>query len=536
MTGPMTGPVTGLMTRAGDRAASRGRALRLGLRAGERPDRLPRALIAMHPYGQGMLGGVAAACARYPHAVALRTPQQTLTFGDLWQRSGRLAQALKGAGVAPTDRIGLLARNDAFFVVGMLAAARLGADVVLMNTALAPPQMAEVAQAEHLSVLLHDRSLSEAAQACAGTALWSESRCESAAADQQRQVGPPTRTGEMIVLTSGTTGRPRGARRPTGGRRASSSASEFAAALPWRVRSTVAIPAPFFHAWGLAGLMISLALSCTVMTRPSFDAESTLRDLDEHDVDLLIAVPVMLQRMVELPGSAWVAHDLSRLRGVVSSGSALPAATARDLLRRVGPVVYNVYGSTEVAASTIARPADLLRDPTTAGRPAPGVRVEVLDESGRPVTGGATGQVHVGSTMAFRGYTVADDDSKAPVRGLVPTGDLGHWDRHGCLTIDGRSDDMVVSGGENVYPIEVEELLASHPDVLEVAVAGRPDREFGEALVAWVVPRPGTTPTTDELRDFVRERLASFKVPRRVELLPELPRTATGKVLRRELT
>ena len=304
--------------------------------------------------------------------------------------------------------------------------------------------------------------------------------------------------------------------------------------MPWRVRSTVALPAPFFHAWGLANLIIALSLSCTVVARPVFDAAGVLTDMEDHQADLLVAVPVMLQRLVGLPPATWVEHGSSlRLRGVLSSGSALPSPVVRGIQDRLGAVMYNVYGSTEVAVSTIAGPRDLLREPLTAGRPAPGVRVEVLGAQGQRLTRGERGQVFVGSGMTFGGYT--SGETRDTVRGMVATGDLGHWDSYGCLHIDGRADDMIVSGGENVYPVEIEELLASHPDVVEAVVAGRPDPDFGQSLVAWVVVSDGGSLTSDQLREHVRGLLASYKVPQRVELLDALPRNAAGKVLRREL-
>ena len=513
--------------------AARVATLRMGVRPFERPDRLIRAMAAMAPYGMGLVGAIAGASARYPGAPAVVTPTETLTYRDLWHRSGQLGTALQDHGITTGERIGLLARNDSFFVIAMLAGARVGADVVLMNTAMAGPQLADVVEAESVRLLLHEDALEKQASSCA-VETWSATQALELASQVAHPALQPQHPGELIVLTSGTTGRPRGARRPTSGKRASSGAQTFAAALPWSVRKTAAIPAPFFHAWGLAGLIIALSLSCTVVTRPVFDAEELLSDLDEHNPHLLVAVPIMLQRLVELPAASWIRHNPTRISGVLSSGSGVPAPVVRAIQDRLGPVLYNVYGSTEVAASTIARPADLLRDPSTAGRPAPGVRVLILDESGNKVSRGDVGQIHVGSSMTFGGYT--SGENRASVEGLVATGDLGHWDEYGCLCIDGRADDMIVSGGENVYPVEVEELLMSHPEVVEAVVAGRPDPDFGQALVAWVALRTGSAVDAEALRGHVRASLASFKVPRRIEIVESLPRNATGKILRRELT
>jgi fatty-acyl-CoA synthase len=259
-----------------------------------------------------------------------------------------------------------------------------------------------------------------------------------------------------------------------------------------------------------------------------------LRDVEDFRARGLIAVPVMMQRICSLHPGILATWDTGSLRVIACSGSALPGRLATELLDRFGPVLYNVYGSTEVATATIATPGDLRRCATTAGRAAPGVRVQILDRDGGPAAAGHTGRVFVGSASRFDGYT--NGEGKEARGGLLSTGDLGHLDRAGHLHIDGREDDMIVSGGENVYPVEVEELLGQHPDVEEVVVVGVSDDKFGQALKAVVVLRMGCQGDGESLRDYVRSRLATYKVPRSVEFVDELPRNATGKVLRRRLT
>ena len=246
-----------------------------------------------------------------------------------------------------------------------------------------------------------------------------------------------------------------------------------------------------------------------------------------------MAVPTMLQRLCTLEPGVVAAHDCRSLRVIASSGSALPRQVVVDVLERFGPVLYNVYGSTEVATATIATPADLLASPTTAGRPAPGVRVRVVDPDGQPVPAGVAGRVAVANDARFSGYT--GGGGKESVDGLLLTGDVGRFDTRGRLQIEGREDDMIVSGGENLYPREVEELLCRHDDVFEVCVLGVPDDKFGQALKAFVVLHPGREQDGEALRAYVRERLARYKVPREVVFLDELPRNATGKVMRRSL-
>ena len=218
---------------------------------------------------------------------------------------------------------------------------------------------------------------------------------------------------------------------------------------------------------------------------------------------------------------------------IAASGSAIGPKLVVDVLDHFGPVLYNLYGSTEVAIATIADPADLRVAPGTAGRVAFGVDVEIVDEHGKLVADGEVGRVFVGGAMKFDGYTNGDD--KERLRGLLSSGDMGYF-RDGLLFVEGRDDDMIVSGGENVFPHEVEDLLQLHPAIADVAVVGVPDDEFGQGLAAFVVLESGTKLTKPQVRDHVRANLARHKVPREVTFVDELPRNTTGKLLRRALT
>ena len=260
---------------------------------------------------------------------------------------------------------------------------------------------------------------------------------------------------------------------------------------------------------------------------------TVLDDVAAHRASAVFVVPVMLQRILELP-AAERSHDTSSLRIVAASGSALGVPLVRRALAELGPVLYNLYGSTEVSWVSIATPDELARTPSTAGRPPLGTRLAVLDDDGEPVPPGAVGRVFVGNGMLFDGYTRAGE-SKEVLDGLMSTGDLGHLDADGLLHLDGRSDDMVVSGGENVYPGEVEDVIAAMDGVREVKVVGVPDVQFGARLAAYVVGEGSGAPDPDAVRAHVKQRLARFSVPRDVIILDELPRNATGKVVAREL-
>jgi acyl-CoA synthetase (AMP-forming)/AMP-acid ligase II len=329
-----------------------------------------------------------------------------------------------------------------------------------------------------------------------------------------------------VVLTSGTTGTPKGARRPTPG--GFGPLASIVGRIPLRAGERMMIAGPLFHTWGLAGLQIALALRATVVLRRRFDAAEVSAAMIRERCSALIAVPVMLQALMDLPPGG---HP--ELSVVAVSGSALPGGLADRFMDRYGDVLYNLYGSTEASWASIATPADLRAAPGTAGRPPHGTRVTVAGPDGRRLPPGETGRLFVGNEMLFEGYT---SGAGREVRdGLLATGDLGHVDAAGRVFVDGREDDMIVSGGENVFPAEVENLLADLPGIREVAVIGVPDETYGQRLAAYVVLRPGASVDADGVRDHVREFRARFCVPRDVIFLDALPRNATGKVLKRDL-
>ena len=287
------------------------------------------------------------------------------------------------------------------------------------------------------------------------------------------------------------------------------------------------IPTPLFHAWGLAQLTIAAATASTAVLVRRFDVGDTLDAVEAERAQVLAVVPVMLQRILADDTND---RDLSSLRIVACSGSALPAAVATAWMDRFGDNLYNLYGSTEVGQATLATPEDLRAAPGTAGRVIPGTVVEVVDDRGGRLSAGEIGLIVVGSDGQFTEYT--GGGTKDRIRGLMSSGDVGHFDDEGRLFVTGRADDMIVSGGENVFPLEVEEILLSHPDVVDVMVVGVADDEFGQRLAAVVVCGPAGSVDADGIRSFVAARLARHKVPRDVNFVDELPRNATGKLLR----
>jgi fatty-acyl-CoA synthase len=288
-----------------------------------------------------------------------------------------------------------------------------------------------------------------------------------------------------------------------------------------------------FHALGFASMALGLALGSTLVVRRHFDPEATLDSIEENRATALVVVPVMLQRMLELGEDAVAERDTSSLKVIFVSGSALSVDLVKRSLKGFGPVVYNMYGSTEIAYATIATPKDLEAEPGSVGKVVRGVVVKILDDDGEEVKAGDTGRIFVGNAAQFEGYT--GGETKEQVKGLMSSGDVGHFDEKGRLFIDGRDDEMIVSGGENVFPAEVEDLLDGHEAITEAAVIGVDDEKFGQRLKAFVVVRDGKDLSEEEVQAYVKDNLARYKVPREVVFMDELPRNPTGKVLKREL-
>jgi fatty-acyl-CoA synthase len=343
---------------------------------------------------------------------------------------------------------------------------------------------------------------------------------------------PPTEPSSVVLLTSGTTGTPKGAPRQAG--HSLHPLGALLSKVPYRPCESSYVAAPMFHGLGFTQMALAMTIGTTVIVERRFNPERVLDAINRLRPEVLAVVPVMLHRIVSLLEDEPGRWDTSSLRIIFSSGSQLEAELVRRTQRTIGDVLYNFYGSTEVAWATFATPEDLRAAPGTAGRPPFGTIVRLYDEDGRPVHGpGNVGRIFVGNGFQFEGYT--GGGNKELIDGLMSTGDVGHFDSAGRLFVDGRDDDMIVSGGENLFPGEVEELLITHEAIAEAAVIGVDDPEFGKRLAAFMVLRPGSTLSDDDVKDFVKENLARYKVPRDIAFVAELPRTPTGKVLKRKL-
>lgn len=482
---------------------------------------------------------------RYADLPAVVDERGTLTYQQVDDQSWALAHGLQGLGLKEGSVVGLLCRDHRGLIVAMAGCGKLGVRLVLMNTGFAKPQFAEVCAREGVSVVMHDSEflgLLDALPAELPRVLtWvdddvelpdgAQTIDEIVAANPTGPLPPPSKPGGSVILTSGTTGLPKGAPRDA--------VSPFATAqivdrVPFPRKGTMVIVSPIFHSTGWATYLVGAALGNKVVTARRFNAEGTLKLMAEHRADMLVAVPTMLHRMVELGPEVLARYDTSALKVILIAGSALSPELSTRVQDAFGDVLYNMYGSTECAIATIATPAELRAAPGTAGRAPVTCEVVLYDENDQRVEGAnRRGRIFIRNGAPFQGYT--DGRTKQIIDGYMSSGDMGHFDENGLLFVDGRDDDMIVSGGENVFPQEVENLLEERDDIAEVAVVGVDDVEFGKRLRAFIVAEPGASPDAAEIKLHVKNNLARHKVPRDVVFVDELPRNATGKLLRRVL-
>jgi fatty-acyl-CoA synthase len=520
--------------------------VRAGIVRADRPDKLLRAARVLLGWKLTPAAAFVVGAIRYPDEPAIIDEVGTLTFEEVDRRTNALARAMSEAGVSSDDSVAIMCRDHRWFIEATVAISKVGATVLLYNTAFAGPQLKEVTEREDPKAIIYDEEFAELIEPAAadrhrwvawhgsavGNAEPEEHSVEHLIAQTDDSDTPmPDRPGKITLLTSGSTGTPKGASRGT-----PDPIEPIIAVLsriPLRAREPTMFAAPLFHAWGFLHFNLGLLLSSTFVLRRKFEPQATLAKIEETKATALVIVPVMLQRILELDQEERDAADVSSLRIVASSGGALSADLATNWMDAFGDNLYNLYGSTEVAWVAIATPDDLRAAPGTSGTAPPGTSIRILDQDSREEKpAGETGEIFVGNAMLFEGYT-GDEADKDMVDGHMTTGDLGHLDDAGRLFVEGRADDMIVSGGENVYPEEVEEALHKHDNVSEAAVIGVEDKEFGERLKAFVV-KSGEV-SEDDLKSHVKENLARYKVPREIEFVDELPRKPQGKVDKEKL-
>lgn len=486
------------------------------------------------------------AAVRFPDTPAVIDELGSITYRDLDQRAARIAAAMATEyRIGTGDTVALMCRNHRGFVEAFLAAMRLGADVVLLNTDFPGPQLEQVLARHRLKLLVHDQEFSDAiARASfqgAQVVAWVDEptadlvTLDDLALHAVRKLPRVSRAGDIILLTSGTTGVPKGAPRSPAPTAYIGSAITVMAKIPFQSKRPIFIGPPLFHGFGLAFMATCLATGAPMAIQRRFRPPEVLRFIRQHRVKVLVAVPAMLQRLLDVPADQQV--DLSGLSAVLAAAAPLTGALAKRWMDQHGDHLYNLYGSTETGFCAMATPHDLRAAAGTVGKPPLGTDVRIMNAAGEILPAGEIGHICIKSPMLFEGYV--GGGHKSSMHGYMNIGDVGHFDAAGRLFVDGREDDMIVSGGENVYPQELEDLLATYPGIAEVAVIGVSDVEFGQRLKAFVVWREGqgADPAADEagLREFIRAHLARYKMPREIVFIDALPRNITGKVLKKAL-
>lgn len=497
----------------------------------------------------GEIGMVPALNARRaPNRLAIIDDEGSITYAELNDAVNAVANGLLALGVRGGDGVAILARNHRWFLIANYASARVGARTILLNTEFSGPQIRDVSEREGARVIIYDDEYSDAVKMASpalgviralGTnpdspetsSSTDETLAELIERSSKDAAPKATKKSSIIILTSGTTGTPKGATRhapptlaPIGG---------VLSTVPFKAGEVTALPSPMFHALGYLHATIAATLGSTLVLHRRFTPAVVLSDVATHKVTAIVVVPVMLSRMLDALETMPTKPDLSNLRIIFVSGSQLGAELATRAMKDIGPVVYNLYGSTEISFVSIARPQDLKKNPATVGPMIKGVKVKILDEHGSELPTGRVGRIFVGTFFPFEGYT--GGGNKEIIDGLMSSGDVGYFDSDGLLYVSGRDDEMIVSGGENVFPAEVEDLISGHPEVIEATAIGVEDKDFGQRLRAFVVLKDGAALTEDAIKDYVRNHLARYKVPREVIFIAELPRNPTGKILKREL-
>ena len=480
-----------------------------------------------------------------------------LTWGELDATINRLAGALVARGVTGGGRVALMLPNGVEYLIAQQALARIGGTAVQIGYRSKPAEIAYILNnAEPKATLLHASFIDamREARAQAGgkggpmVVVGGEGKvAEGDATDWDRALAAsspevPARAqtkggdgGGVIVYTSGTTGKPKGANRSW-----KKTGFESVADMILQVGMTAddrhLVVCPLYHSAAPAFVAVMASLGATIVLMNHFEPEGALDIIQRERITCTLMVPTMLIRITNLPKATLAKYDTSSLRWVMSGAAPLSTDAARRFMEQFGPKLWNFYGATETGLVTLAGPGDHVTRPGTIGKMMRGNEIRLLDEHGHQVKQGEIGELYARNSTLISGYHKNDEATKSSQReGFFSVGDMGRLDADGYYYLESRKHDMVISGGVNIYPREIEDHLNTHPAILEVAVIGLPDPEWGETLAAFVVVRDGETIDANEVMEYCRTHLADFKRPRKVTFLAELPRNPTGKILKREL-
>jgi fatty-acyl-CoA synthase len=479
-----------------------------------------------------------------------------LTYGQLHARMDRAASALQRRGLGRGSSVLLMMRNRTEFLEVQAGAGRIGAAAVSVSWRSSPSELAYLAKHSGAKVVVFDADLwpvvgqakrdipGVAAQdyVAVGDGAGARSGCDRYEEDFLTPANPAPRIDSgaaadaaVVIYTSGTTGKPKGAVRKFP-KEALFAAMSFIAETPMRVDDVHLVTCPLYHSTAFAFLGMANMLGATAVLMDEFRPQTFLEYVQRYGVTTTTVVPTMLHRILALGPDALAAHDTRTLRVIMSGGAPLSGPLALQTMDQFGDIVFNFYGATETGLVTLAKPEDLRAAPGTIGKLLPGNEVRLLGDDGREVPAGEVGELYARNKLLVAGYHNDAESTRASMHdGFFSVGDLARCDRDGRYFIEGRKRDMIISGGVNVYPAEVEAALEAHAGIAEAAVVGVDDPEWGERVRAFVVRVAGTSLDESGVKAWCRERLAGPKVPRDVVFLDALPRNPTGKVLKREL-
>jgi fatty-acyl-CoA synthase len=475
-----------------------------------------------------------------PDKEALIQGERRFTYRELDERIERVAAAFAGLGARPGGRVAFMLRNCHEYLECTWAATRLGAIVVQIGYRLKAAEVAYILGNSEPSVLVCGAGEEPIVRAAVAEAKASvrvvvtgaeyEATIERADLHAPRPARTKDDSGGVMIYTSGTTGRPKGAARDFK-KNFHESVADFLRQVGIHHDDRHLCVCPLYHS--AAPVFVAFTIICggTVVLMEHFEAAAALEVMARERVTSSFMVPTMLGKLAAAEAGAPLA-----LRWLASGAAPLPTETARRVEARFGPCLYNFYGATETGLVTLALPGEHTARPGTIGRPLSGNELRLLDEQGRDVTPGAVGELYVRNSMLVSGYHRDPAATEKAMRdGFFSVGDMAKMDADGYVYLADRKTDMVISGGVNIYPLEIEQRLHAHPAVAEAAVIGVPDDEWGESLKAFVVARVGHDVGADELRAFCKETLANYKCPKHFAFVDALPRNPTGKVLKREL-
>ena len=486
------------------------------------------------------------AYATCPDRIALIDDDGALTYRQFRDQARTIARWLQSLGLGEIH-MGIMARNGRGILLPMAAKGYVGATMYLLNVGSSPEQLAGSIAENDMNVLfVDDEFLDRVPRDYPGLTIVVAHdsrgghedlttdkivRNPRAVADHALPAFP--KHGDIVLMSSGTTGIPKGVVRPE-------PKLPFVVAgvlenVPIHADMRTQMTASMFHTWGWSMTNICIAARHTIITQRVFDAENCLRQIEKYKATALVSSPIFYKQMMQVPGQE--KYDTSSLELLASSGHALTPEIVKQTIQRFGPILCNIYGSTELTLAAGASAAEIAADPTISGRVASGTRLKILDEQGREVPRGEVGRIYLNNSTSLTGYTNPDIPIER-ARDLIAIGDLGFIDEDSYLHVLGRADDMIIVGGENVHPKSVEEVLEPMPGVHDLAARGVDDEVTFKRIAVWIVREDspaGESLSAESVRQWVRDNLADHSVPRDVHFVDQLPRNATGKVMARFL-